>query len=284
MFYIYVLAIVVVMAQPIEAAKVLQWRQDNGLESDDDFKFVFTSHSEALANAGRAVADAWAICQGLADEPLRSVASLFAAESAAARTLPEPAKVSDQHGLWMARPRDGFGRVPKLAPRQVVSSSSSATSSSSRISPSAVSDLVNIMQVASKHREASDAVLANLSFQRTATQLLKVSEPITVSRALATWSELLVYTQLNKIQAGSLVSKKDGGIILDNFIRQSTGPSRALMSMKWLIRNLNLDIEFLASPYEELPPKTSSQAAASARGPQTADCRLRGSHPQSPSA
>ena len=66
--------------EQVEQAKVQQWRETQGLEEDLDFKFCFTSHGKALKTVGRAVANAWAACQGMAVEESRAVAPLFAAE------------------------------------------------------------------------------------------------------------------------------------------------------------------------------------------------------------
>ena len=48
-----------------EAAKVAAWRRDNDLEMDEYFAYAWVSFDEALTDAGRPVAEAWARVRGI---------------------------------------------------------------------------------------------------------------------------------------------------------------------------------------------------------------------------
>ena len=124
--------------EQVEQAKVEQWRKSQGLEEDLDFKFCFTSYGEALQTAGRAVANAWASCQGMAQEESKVVAPLFAAEVAVA---PKSSSV-------VLRPRQ---EARALQTRQVVRQSTSSGWGVEEFQQSAEA-LVNIMRTASRHR------------------------------------------------------------------------------------------------------------------------------------
>jgi hypothetical protein len=199
--------------EQLEQAKVEQWRKSQGLEEDLDFRLCFTSYGEALQTAGRAVANAWASCQGMAVEESKVVAPLFAAETTA---VPKGPRV-------VLKPK----QVAKaLQTRQVVQQSSSSGWGAADYQQSADA-LIKIIRQARLHRSTADPELADQSFRRIAEQVLKSSEKLTIVRALHTWNELQAFLRSKQLPAGAA-----SAVVLDAFIRSSTGPSRALTSMK----------------------------------------------------
>ena len=206
----------------VEAGRVAAWRDENGLQDDGDFAFRFSSWEQAVAGAGHVVAMAWLQArQSATDGMLQGVdRALQAAPSLPPRVpVPTSAKISMRRAP--VRLKENVLASPEAIVRRVDSLAAvwirlGALRPGGELTPSLRADW-------------------EASCRRLAQAMVTASEPVTISNALMTVSELETWMQARQRNL------PPGLIDLDNFVHQGTpAPTRSLNALRWLSKHGDL--------------------------------------------
>ena len=238
----------------LNATKLSSWRDAHGLQDDGDFAFRWTSHVQAVAEAGHLVAHAWLQVRAEQDGQLLPAASRLV------EGLPKPVPSS-------APPRQPGRKIKWSRKRKGVRLRGNLVDSADVIQQR-VDALARELQVFGAirpagvmshrlHDEWSSSVL------RLAQRLVTKSEPITVVNALRTSRELTEF-----MKARGRPPHSPDRVDLDAFLFSKTAtsaPSRSLASLKWLNTNgqLQWDVNELT-----VPPQTNGFPARRRARPQ----------------
>lgn len=206
----------------VEAGRVAAWRDENGLQDDGDFAFRFSSWEQAVSGAGHVVAMAWLQArQSATDGMLQGVdRALQAAPSLPPRVpVPTSAKISMRRAP--VRLKENVLASPEAIVRRVDSLAAvwirlGALRPGGELTPSLRADW-------------------EASCRRLAQAMVTASEPVTISNALLTVSELETWMQARQRNL------PPGLIDLDNFVHQGTpAPTRSLNALRWLSKHGDL--------------------------------------------
>ena len=206
----------------VEAGRVAAWRDENGLQDDGDFAFRFSSWEQAVSGAGHVVAMAWLQArQSATDGMLQGVdRALQAAPSLPPRVpVPTSAKISMRRAP--VRLKENVLSSPEAIVRRVDSLAAvwirlGALRPGGELTPSLRADW-------------------EASCRRLAQAMVTASEPVTISNALMTVSELETWMQARQRNL------PPGLIDLDNFVHQGTpAPTRSLNALRWLSKHGDL--------------------------------------------
>ena len=235
----------------LNATKLSSWRDAHGLQDDGDFAFRWTSHVQAVAEAGHLVAHAWLQVRAEQDGQLLPAASRLV------EGLPKPVPSS-------APPRQPGRKIKWSRKRKGVGLRRNLVDSADVIQQR-VDALARELQVFGAirpagvmshrlHDEWSSSVL------RLAQRLVTKSEPITVVNALRTSRELTEF-----MKARGRPPHSPDRVDLDAFLFSKTAtsaPSRSLASLKWLNTNgqLQWDVNELTVPPQTNPRQKKGQA------------------------
>ena len=205
--------------QFIESQRVQQWRQTHGLEDDDDFAFAFVNWEQASSQAGMLVADQWvAVRSAASDAMLQQVTSAIhdISESASSSTRQLHPKLK--------KPRRRVRLLPNPA-----------------ASPEAVTrrvDALAAVWIDCRVLRPTGRMTPELheawkeACTRLAQRQITHAEAVTVNNALKTFREL---TSVLSSRQRCLPPED---VDIDHYLHKgTTAPSRALASLRWLVKN-----------------------------------------------
>ena len=231
--------------------RVATWR--GGLEDDSDFAFRWSSHEEAVAGAGHAVAHEWLRARAEQRDAL----------------LPAVARVMDEI------PRPTPSAAPALL-REAVSKGVRLRANPTD-APEAVCQRVEALTTVmmkfgalepSGHMNAALHEEWRQSCFRLSQRLVTQAEPVTVLNALKTAGELQRFMRQRE---RSCVPEK---VDIDAYLHSSTTPApvRALASLKWLNNNgqLGWSLQDLAAPSRTRRKRTRGGSAVAIAPPMLA--------------
>ena len=209
--------------------RVATWRAERGLEDDSDFAFRWSSHEEAVAGAGHAVAHEWLRARAEQRDALLPAVARVMDE------IPRPAPSTAPALLREAVSKKGKTMFGKK--RQGVRLRANPTDT-----PEAecqrVEALTTVMMKfgalePSGHMNAALHEEWRQSCFRLSQRLVTQAEPVTILNALKTAGELQGFMRQRE---RSCVPEK---VDIDAYLHSSTTPApvRALASLKWLNNN-----------------------------------------------
>ena len=236
-----------------EAEKVDTWCAVQGVETPTDLAFMFTSFEEALAEAGRAVANAWQLARDGSRAGLALGARRLLAEEKALHAAPKAkAKPSVSPRLQLKR--------PAKAPSKAVSGSlpPSAYLSGARAAP-VVGDSQMMSIMLFKHRPSGDEEREAL--RAFVSEVVKKAEQVTLANAQRTWTELRTFVAALGVELDSIPALR-----LAAFIRGHKAPVRARNSLFWMNKNLKMewDLSLVVVPRRKAPPSAFGTGARQA--------------------
>ena len=222
--------------------RVLSWRLEHGLEDDSDFGFRWSSHEEAVASAGHAIAHEWLrVRADQRDSLLHTVAKVIDELPRPGPTV-APAILRETRGkqksTMFGRKRQGarLKANPSDAPDAITARVDALTGVMMRLGALAPSGTMTPSLQAEWHQACT----------RLSQRLITNAERSTVLNAITTAEELKKF--MRSRDRGCLPDKVD----LDAFLHAKTtqAPVRALASLKWLNNNgqLGWSLQDLAPP------------------------------------
>ena len=205
--------------QRIETQRVQEWRKTHGLESDEDFAFAFVNWEQASVSAGSLVADSWVAARSAASDAMlhqvsEAIHDISATGASSSRPLQPRFKKVRRKTRLLPNPADS----PEAVTRRVDALASvwidcRVLRPTGRMTPEL-------------HESWKEAC------QRLAQRQITQAEAVTINNALKTFRELTA--TLSSRQRCLPPEEVD----LDHFLHKgTTAPSRALASLKWLVKN-----------------------------------------------
>ena len=211
-----------------ERQAVAKWRDNECLQDDQDFAFVYVDFNEAYSGAGRAVAMAWARCRQRAELSLSTDAvhvSRISASIECMKAIDDIKKKKKAKAMANSKPlrHPGQGiQGPELE------------SDKQRFFQS----LVKIMKEGEAFRQensnASDKEYTD-SLERRAQRICNEAEVPTLHRAVTTADELREWMEERKDGTSFLNLQ---AIVLEGFIWQSKAKTRVVTALGWLCKHL----------------------------------------------
>jgi hypothetical protein len=236
-------------------AKAEVWRARHGLLGDSEFAFYFASHSEAIRNAGRAVADAWSSVRSL-----QLIRDKRKAEPLEDNPAEPPWKKRWQRNLTLWRsstpPLEDNPAVAK--PKWEAGSRANVREDKAKFEPV----LVDIMTEASSFGMANSMAEWQAALRRRASARVGQSEKETLTRVQETWDELTSFARRGDLHIADL-----GVESLEDFLDESEAQARALAALRWMKCNLYLTwpVQNLLQPERNGPGKHHISQAACAK-------------------
>ena len=230
--------------QQVEAHRLATWRTTHGLEADEDFAFIFVDYHQALAAAGPVVADGWMKVRAEAQDGMlhavdQAVDDLAARRQVVTRSL----ATRFRHRQGAVRLRPNTAEAP-----QAIQDRATALQQ--------VWLTAGVLQPAG-HLTASRRQDWEAACLRMAQRHVTEAEAVTVNNSLLTFHELLRYQQ------GRGRALPPDPVDLDGFLHTGTAaPTRALTSLKWLVRHGSLAWELTHLQAPKKIPKAQQRAQA----------------------
>ena len=240
----------------ITANKVADWRMKNNMNEDSDFAFRWSSHTQAVTEAGHAVAHAWLQVRSQQQDLLWPAAAKMVDE------LPKPAPSQAprlQPAFYGPKSKKRRALQRRSAGRLRANPTDSPHAIQTRVQ--ALADVLQQLGAIRPSGRMSSQLQTEWSGSciRLAQRLVTAAEPITVLNALKTYQELNEY--MDKRERRGEPERVD----LDSFLHSSStsAPSRALNSIKWLNKHgkLDWDVGDLSCPSSTRPRRKKGQAS-----------------------
>ena len=212
--------------------KVEEWCKEQGIETEADLAYMFTSHAEALREAGRAVADAWSSARVNVQKGLAvTIRPVVRSSEAVSPPVGAPRP-----------PRPPVRLVPAIKAR--IAPSGYMKDASSEAVPANCSHqlyaiVLACLDVPPQTDGERDALRAFVE------KVADKSEKVTLQNAIRTWAELRIFC--NQL---SLSPNKLTALPVASFIRQHKTRTRAINAVRWLVKNLRLplDLSLVVAP------------------------------------
>ena len=240
----------------LTANKVADWRTRNQMNDDSDFAFRWSSHTQAITEAGHAVAHAWLQVRSEQQDLLWPAAAKMVDE------LPKPTPSQApklQQAFFGPKSKKRQAKQKRAPVRLRANPSESPDAIQSRVDALAsVLQQLGAIRPSGRMSEQLEEEWAG-SCVRLAQRLVTSAEPVTVLNALKTHQELRSYMAKRERQG------EPERVDLDSFLHSSstTAPSRALNALKWLNKHghLGWDVVDLTCPASIRPRSKRGQAA-----------------------
>lgn len=222
-----------------EAEKVGRWCAEQEIESTADLAFFFTSAEQALEEAGRAVARAWHVARGSAEQGVAGlVKNLFLKEGGAAKAgvPPRPSTSPEMRPKVKAMPKPAIGARKRTFEKAIEANKAGF-----------VRKFVAMLLIVGTHRNADPSSMpwsgvTETNFEEVARAVCSRSESATLKRALQTWDELH-----SAVTSGGLAWSAVGAHFLAQFVRDSKSSSRVYVALHWIKRNFAVDLDLTAA-------------------------------------
>ena len=214
-----------------ERETVANWRLFQDLQDDKDFAFVYVNFAEAYADAGRAVAMAWARCRQRSELTLETDAVHVSRISANVESMKAIDDIKKRKKVAAKS-----GSKPLRHPGQGTQKAELDSDKQRFFQP-----LVDIMKEGeafrSENYNASDKEYTE-ALERRARRLCNDAEVPTLHRAVTTADDLRKWME----------ERKDGtnfinvqAVVLEVFIWQSNAKTRVVTALGWLCKHLGFD-------------------------------------------
>ncbi|CAJ1342620.1 unnamed protein product, partial [Effrenium voratum] len=202
------------------AVRATKWRSQHGMSADEDFAFCFTA-AEQASRIGPWLAYEWVTIRRQESQDLaRAAAGVFASPN-----------VADAPPARPPLPR------ARVSCRQVIRQTRDQMEAREAAH---VDQLAGILLRASPPaRAVSMQEQQDLTAAATqkAQQIVATSEPATIAKAVCTWDELISFLQGTGRSFVDLLPAT-----LDCFVHDHKAPGRAFTSLKWLAKNLQIEL------------------------------------------